>query len=71
MPGPVHVKPSRKHKRPGLIMRANVASLNGPSRFLAQAGEFDIEWPLMDVIPMQVNNIKKICIDKDRRFQDK
>ncbi|CAE6362020.1 unnamed protein product [Rhizoctonia solani] len=53
-------------------VRGRAASLNGPARYLAMAGEFFVKWPTMESIPIKLDKgtITDIAMVKDPLFRD-
>ena len=66
---PVSIDPGVKHDWENIVLRAEVASINGPSGFLMQAGIFDVEWPVTEIKTMQLDNIQRISAEKNDKFQ--
>lgn len=56
-------------RRKSLCIYASVASLNGPSRFLVQAAEWDVDYPLMERVAMKIENIRQIKIERHPYFR--
>lgn len=69
---PVPILPDTKRSKNWhkIRIRGSVASLNGPSRFLAQAGEFLVDWPLQHCVPMKIFRLKDIRIDSHHTFRN-
>lgn len=53
------------------MLRGRVASLNGPARYLAMAGEFFVDWPTMDSAPLWLKEgeIEDIAMAHDALFR--
>ncbi|KAG8734298.1 hypothetical protein FRC10_011773 [Ceratobasidium sp. 414] len=45
------------------------ASLDGPARYLVMAGEWEVEYPLLDKQPLRLTGLKKARVDKHDRFR--
>lgn len=52
-----------------LIIRGEVASLNGPTTYLVQGGIWNMPRPMFDSRPMILNNIISIQIDDSEHFR--
>ncbi|KAG8691686.1 hypothetical protein FRC11_012891 [Ceratobasidium sp. 423] len=54
------------------VLRGRAASLNGPARYLAMAGEFFVKWPTMDSFPLELKKgeIEDIVMIDDEGFRD-
>ncbi|KDN34378.1 hypothetical protein RSAG8_12526, partial [Rhizoctonia solani AG-8 WAC10335] len=53
------------------IVRGCVASLNGQARYLAQAGEFFVDWPTMESVPLRLRkgDVEDIALVSDDAFR--
>ncbi|KAG8718382.1 hypothetical protein FRC08_005377 [Ceratobasidium sp. 394] len=52
----------------GVVMLADVASLNGPGKYVAQSGEWDVAWPTFECVPMEITGIISVELTKDEMF---
>lgn len=68
---PALIAPTTKPKDlAGVTFYGSVASLNGPSQYLIQAGEWELSWPLLEKISMRINSIKAFDIDTFPFYRD-
>jgi hypothetical protein len=64
--------PGAGEKWSGFCLRGVTASLNGPARYLAMAGEFEVEWPTLESVPLELKKgeIEDIALLSDPAFRD-
>ncbi|KAG9098818.1 hypothetical protein FS749_002879 [Ceratobasidium sp. UAMH 11750] len=48
---------------------ASCASLNGPAYYLVMAGEWEVDYPLLEKQSLRLTGLQKACIDKHPRFR--
>lgn len=55
--------------RKDFFIRGAVASLNGPSTYLIQAGEWELDYPLLHKEPMKIAGILFVGVEREPSFR--
>ncbi|KAG9084380.1 hypothetical protein FRC06_004102 [Ceratobasidium sp. 370] len=66
---PFDMRKSKTRNLKGVELRGQVASLNGPTRFAAMAGEFYI--PSMQYVVARIKDLESIYVTSEERYRDK